>query len=660
VTGESRTVQMNKRKSEILGTHISSLYRTLYSKLMEVRKNKVSIKRLQSMRKVFGAEILKDLKRLGLLNGDVVYVHSSLKSIGFVQGGADTVLNALIKAVGSKGTLILPSFSFFGSMVETVTSHRIFDPQTTPCSIGLIPETFRKRQGVFRSIHPSHSVCAYGAKAEWITKEHHRCATTFGKGTPYWKMKLLNGKVIGLGVDIRFISFYHTLEDITSNFPADVYHDKEYNIPVLDENGRKTIMKIKPHSSRPIIIVDKTQQGEQLRRYVRDYFVNRNVLHFGKVGEADCWIISIKDFLKCLKELMQKGITIYSTEEDLFFGLKLDKLVKNRNNPILPKRFGKWDAYSIRDFALLISEDNQVVKDSDGKIPAYYCGKATSKGAMKIGFAKILDNGSIVNRLDHAIIEPSRKSGSWYKTQVAQPSVIKRSDGLLMMMAQGWNENVTSLGVFTSDGKCWVDQGRKLTLNQFQDENDNTIVEIGVPCIIKRATKDFFLVFEGRYGINGWRIYAATSSSFIGSWKPYNNGYPILTPSGLGWEAIGVANPKLLEVEDCKFLMAYNGIGADRKWRIGFAVSTDPDLVNWNRYLGNPTVSPEGVGWERLHTETSFLEKRNDNHLKLYYQGFASRDDSQVGIAVSKTPILIDCYGEIKKRSCIEKRNCKP
>jgi len=628
------------RKSEIFGTHLSSVYSTLSSKLKKVQKRKANIKRLQSRRKISGAEILKDLKGLGLMNGDVLYVHSSLKSMGFVQGGPNTVLNALIETVGSKGTLILPSFSYVGSMVETVTSGRIFNSSTTLSTIGLIPETFRKRPNVFRSIHPSHSVCAYGAKAEWITKEHHKCATTFGKGTPYWKMKALNGKVLCLGVDIRFISFYHTLEDITPNFPVNVYHDKTYNVPVLDENGKKTVIKIKPHTSRmSYVIVDNTPQGERLRRYVTDYFVNRNVLHFGKVGEAACCIISIKDFLKCLKELMQKGITIYSTKENLFFGLKLDKWVRNPNNPILPKRLGKWDGYSVRDFTLLISEENEIIKDSEGKIPSYYCGKATSNGPMKIGFAKRLDNGYISDRLNHAIIEPSGKSGSWYKTQVAQPSVIRRNDGLLMMMAQGWNENVTSLGVFTSNGKDWVNRGQKLTLNQFQDENDNTIVEIGVPCIIKHSTGDFFAIFEGRYGINGWRIYAATSSSFIESWKPYNNGHPILSKNGLGWEAIGVANPKIVEIEDSRFVMAYNGIGLDSKWRIGFAFSTD--LLNWDRYLGNPVISPKNAGWEQLHTETSFLEKINNNRLRLYYQGYASNGASQIGIAVSKSPISI-------------------
>lgn len=635
------------RKNKMLGDSfvaeiIKTAYRILTSRLKTLRKKKASINKLLRMPKISEPEILKDLKGLGLMNGDVLYVHSSLKSIGYVKGGADTVLNALIKAVGSKGTLILPSFSFFGTMVETVTSHKIFDPQTTPCTIGLIPETFRRRHDVFRSIHPSHSVCAYGAKAEWITNGHHRCATTFGKDTPFWKMKLLKGKVLCLGVDTRFISFYHTLEDTTPNFPVDVFHPKRYEVSVLTEKGNKTIMKIKPHSSRTIHILDNTPEGDRLRHYFKDYFVNRNVLHFGKVGEADCCVISIKDFLTCLKELMQKGITIYSVKEDLFCGLKLDKWIRDRNNPILQKRFGKWDAYSIRDFALLISEANQIVKSSDGKIPTYYCGKATSRGAMKIGFAKTLGNGHITNRLDHAVIEPDRKSGSWYKTQVAQPSVIKRNDGLLMMMAQGFNEDVISLGVFTSKGKGWVDQGRKLTLNQFHDENGNTILELGVPCVIKHPNGYFFLVFEGRYGINGWRIYAATSPSFFGDWKPYNNGYAIFAPKGSDWEAIGVANPKLLQIEANKFLMAYNGIGADGKWRIGFAFSTD--FLNWSRYLGNPILSPEGFGWERLHTETSFLEKRKDNRLRLYYQGFGSGSVSQIGIAVSEAPSLIKCH----------------
>ena len=285
--------------------------------------------------------IVEDLTKLGIIDGDTLYVHSSLKSIGFVQGGADTVIEALLEAVGSNGTLVLPAFSVLGSMLETVKSGRTFDPKKTTCTIGRIPETFRTRQGVFRSIHPTHSVCAYGAKAKWITNGHHECKTTFGKGTPYWKMIRLDAKVMGLGVDLAYPTFYHTFENLRDDFPIAVYHGREYEVEVLDGNGKRIKMKVRPHSPKVAKTRIDKSRGEFIRKYITDYLASRNTLRLGLSGEAHCWIISVKELLACLRELMERGITIYTTKDQLppIGGRKRVHLVRNYQSSHSPKAF---------------------------------------------------------------------------------------------------------------------------------------------------------------------------------------------------------------------------------------------------------------------------------------------------------------------------------
>jgi aminoglycoside 3-N-acetyltransferase len=261
--------------------------------------------------------ILDDLGKFGVRRGDTLYVFSSLSSIGDVIGGSSTVINALAEAVGTEGTLVFPCFSLVGNeMTKTLESGRVFDSKTTPCTLGSIPETFRKRPGVFRSIHPSHSVCAIGSKAELITQGHEDCNTTFGKGTPFDKMFHLNAKVLLLGVDIRVITFYHYFEDLTENFPVSVYCEKEYEAKVL-VNGKVKRVKIRAHAPKVAQRRIDHRDGEVNREYLMKYLISQGVLKRGFVGEAKSWIINATDLMEALKEMLKRNVTIYSSKEEI-------------------------------------------------------------------------------------------------------------------------------------------------------------------------------------------------------------------------------------------------------------------------------------------------------------------------------------------------------
>lgn len=347
------TIRLRKliKNSSNLGAQI---IRKAYVSLRTLKKRKAkarSWKKLAARLAVSKARIVRDLKKLGVSDGDVIYVHSSLKSIGFVQGGPFTVIDALVEAVGPSGTLVMPAFSLHGSMLNTITSGRIFDPEAMSCTLGFIPETFRKKAGVFRSIHPTHSVCAKGAKAKWITSGHHKCKTTFGKGTPYWKMVTQNAKVIGLGVDLAYPTFYHTFEDITEEFPLDVYEKEEYEVEVIDENRKRIKMRVRPHNPRVSGTRIDTPTGKFIRDYITDYLASRNTLRLGLVGEAHCWMITTKDLLMCLKELMEQGITIYTTKEQL-------PPVEKRKRPYLIRNYRS--RHSTQAFDYLLSEAKQI------------------------------------------------------------------------------------------------------------------------------------------------------------------------------------------------------------------------------------------------------------------------------------------------------------
>src|SRR5690348_8561063 len=55
-------------------------------------------------------EIEAGLRQLGLIRGSVVEVHSALSSFGPVEGGAATVIAALMAVVGAEGALVMSAY----------------------------------------------------------------------------------------------------------------------------------------------------------------------------------------------------------------------------------------------------------------------------------------------------------------------------------------------------------------------------------------------------------------------------------------------------------------------------------------------------------------------------------------------------------------------
>ncbi len=187
-----------------------------------------------------------DLAALGLEAGDVVMVHSSLGKIGWTIGGPVTVIRALLEIVGPEGTLVMPAESpqvsdpsawsdgrVKSEWYESIREHLpVFDPLTTPTSMGAVPEAFRTFPGTLRSNHPLVSVCANGRYASDITCEH---ALEFceGRGTPFEQLYVLNSKTLLLGVGFNRCTQLHYAESL-----VEARRTTLNRVPIM-ENGKK-------------------------------------------------------------------------------------------------------------------------------------------------------------------------------------------------------------------------------------------------------------------------------------------------------------------------------------------------------------------------------------------------------------------------------------
>lgn len=171
------------------------------------------------------ADLARDLRDLGVPEGGTLMVHSSLSSFGRVLGGAPAAVRALLAALGPKGTLVMPTFSpevsdparwadwgLSGAQLERARAHvPAFDPDTTPTTMGAIPEAFRRWPGTVRGPHPQVSVCALGPRATELVAPH---ALEWGQGagSPFERLAAMNAGLLLLGVGFNRATLLHYAE----------------------------------------------------------------------------------------------------------------------------------------------------------------------------------------------------------------------------------------------------------------------------------------------------------------------------------------------------------------------------------------------------------------------------------------------------------------
>ncbi len=141
-------------------------------------------------------DLVAGFKQMGISPGDTIMVHSSYKSLGGVNGGADTVIDALVESVGDRGSVLLPTFNF-KSWVDT----HYFDVRETASHMGIITELARCREAAVRTPHPLYSFAVLGNRQE----EFAACddVEAVGDNSVFALFHRLNGLIVSIGLDFN-------------------------------------------------------------------------------------------------------------------------------------------------------------------------------------------------------------------------------------------------------------------------------------------------------------------------------------------------------------------------------------------------------------------------------------------------------------------------
>jgi aminoglycoside 3-N-acetyltransferase len=243
------------------------------------------------------------LARLGICPGDTVLMHSSLKSLGRMDGGADGVIDGLLAAVGPAGHAIVPTHTYCyvrsdpakeaelaAAAAASHDSAFAYDPAATPSKVGLITEVFRKRPGAVRSSHPTHSLAAIGPRADDLMSGHTPTGGTFNIAGPHGRYVRWGAKILFLGIDLSSNTTYHAVEEWL-------------DLPYLPDNGARVAQ---PGSPAMIVTVNQPcghrnfyrNVGLNLPNPVSDTLEDRGLIRHAQVGPAELRLAHSRDVIR--------------------------------------------------------------------------------------------------------------------------------------------------------------------------------------------------------------------------------------------------------------------------------------------------------------------------------------------------------------------------
>jgi aminoglycoside 3-N-acetyltransferase len=238
-------------------------------------------------------DLLNDLEKAGVKKGDTLLVHSSLFAVGQTENGAEDVFQALEEAVGQDGTVCMPSFAY-----NTIKANeQPYDMKNTLSRVGALTNIFWKRDGVKRSLHPSHGLAAKGKNADEIIRDNVKHSPYDIHGA-FGKLYKLEAKIIMLGSGLSSNSTMHALED-WANLPCmapDKYH-------YLDEDGTRTevVYEKEPFHCRSFYDANvKMTEYEKI-------LTNEGVIKSCDIGLAKSYTMRFRDLMDAGLKLIENN-----------------------------------------------------------------------------------------------------------------------------------------------------------------------------------------------------------------------------------------------------------------------------------------------------------------------------------------------------------------
>lgn len=246
-------------------------------------------------------EILQQLETLGVQKGMVLLVHANMQRLGYIVGGAQALIEALMEAVGYEGTLVVPTFTpqlLDPACLNTSIAREYwkeirynalpFDKKlTAPNDSDIFAMQFLRNDGVIRSYHPLYSFASWGKYAKVICNRH---PLHFGlsKDSPLGKIVEFNGNVVLLGCDYTECTMFHLARYMNEQTPI-----RLISAPII--NNKKTMWK------------DMLDLDYQTKNFpeIGEVIEERNLIKTTYIGNTKCKMFSSRETISLVSAFFQ-------------------------------------------------------------------------------------------------------------------------------------------------------------------------------------------------------------------------------------------------------------------------------------------------------------------------------------------------------------------
>ena len=244
-------------------------------------------------------DLKNQLAQMGIKPSDNVLIHTSFKAVGQVEGGPEAFIDAFCEYL-TDGMFIVPTHTW----VQVTPDNPVFNVKTTAADIGLIPKTASLRSDGVRSLHPTHSMWAWGKGADEYVRGEELANSPTTVGFCWDKMAEAGVKILLIGVDNTKNTFIHAIDE-QAKLPDRLGNDFD-TYTVIDYNGNPITCRHHP------LYCSRTEDISWFYGNFEKPLVEMGVQTFGKFGNA---VVRKMDAMAA-RELILK---IYSrATEDIF------------------------------------------------------------------------------------------------------------------------------------------------------------------------------------------------------------------------------------------------------------------------------------------------------------------------------------------------------